>query len=136
MVECYRSRRRWSVRQRAETRGAAAHTDAPLLIGRPLWIGQHGRPPFFLRVVGMTGSEECEVPKAVIRKDLRGQPVGNPMFCVDPTELAYRPSAHTIEECVQMLLSTEEICLGGTARRQIMNGAKLVGHIEIVDEHR
>lgn len=84
----------------------------------------------------MTGSEECEVPKAVIRKDLRGQPVGNPMFCVDPTELAYRPSAHTIEECVQMLLSTEEICLGGTARRQIMNGAKLVGHIEIVDEHR
>jgi hypothetical protein len=77
---------------------------------------------------------ESDIPKSVIRKDLREQPVGEPLLCVDATEMAYLSAAHTVEECVQMLLSKEEICLGWTGRRQIMNGARLVGYIEIVDE--
>jgi hypothetical protein len=72
--------------------------------------------------------------KSVIRKDLREHPVSDPLPCVDAREMIYRPAARTVEECVQLLLSKEEICLGRTARRQIMNGAKLVGFIEIVED--
>ncbi len=32
-----------------------------------------------------------------------------------------------------MLLTGDEICLGGTDRRQIMQGARVVGYIRIVD---
>ena len=72
--------------------------------------------------------------KSVIRKDLREHPVSDPLPCIDAHEMVYRPAAPSVEECVQLLLSTEEICIGKAARRRIMNGAKLVGYIEIVDD--
>ena len=71
--------------------------------------------------------------KCVFRTDLRQQPVSEPLCCVEPSELFYRPSAATVEECVQKLLAHDEICLGGKGKREIMQGARVVGYIRIVD---
>ena len=71
--------------------------------------------------------------KCVFRTDLRNQMVGEPFACVDAEELLYSPAAHTTEECIQMLLTAEEICLGATNKREIMRGARVVGYIRIVD---
>jgi hypothetical protein len=73
------------------------------------------------------------VPKCVIRTDLRHQPVGSPLSCVELSEMFYRAAGPTVEECIQMLLVPDEICLGLTDRRQIMQGARVVGYIRIVD---
>jgi hypothetical protein len=71
--------------------------------------------------------------KCVFRTDLRLQPVSDFLPCIDSSELFYRPSAATVEECVQMLLAHDEICLGSSTRREIRQGARLVGYIRIVD---
>ncbi len=71
--------------------------------------------------------------KRVFRTDLREQPVSEPLPCIDSSELVYRPHAPTVEECVHMLLADDEICLGASARRAIMNGPRVVGYIRIVD---
>jgi hypothetical protein len=73
------------------------------------------------------------MPKCVFRTDLRLQPVGEPLPCIDVSELPYRPEASTVEECVHRLLSNDEICLGFSERREIRQGLKLVGYIRIVD---
>lgn len=74
--------------------------------------------------------------KCVFRTDLRQQPVSEPLPCVDASELFYRPSASTVEECVQKLLAHDEICLGASEKREIMQGARVVGYIRIVDIRR
>jgi hypothetical protein len=71
--------------------------------------------------------------KYVFRTDLRQQPVSEPLPCIEPSQLFYQPSAHTVEECVHMLLSHDEICLGASEKRKIMQGARLVGYIRIAD---
>ena len=71
--------------------------------------------------------------KCVFRTDLRQQPTGQPLPCIDVSEILYRPAAHTINECVQMLLSPDEICLGFSEKRSVMRGARLVGYIRIID---
>jgi hypothetical protein len=71
--------------------------------------------------------------KCVFRTDLRQQPVSEPLPCIDASELFFRPSALTVEECVHMLLADDEICLGVSERRAIMQGARVVGYIRIVD---
>ena len=71
--------------------------------------------------------------KCVFRTDLRQQPVSPPLPCIEPRELFYRPDAHTVEECVRMLLADDEICLGASDKREIMQGARVVGYIRIVD---
>jgi hypothetical protein len=71
--------------------------------------------------------------KRVYRIDLRQQPVSEPLACVCSSELFYQPSAPTVEECVQMLLAHDEICLGGSDKREIRQGARVVGYIRIVD---
>ena len=71
--------------------------------------------------------------KCVFRTDLRQQPVSEPLPCIEASELFYRPSAHTVEECVQMLLSEDEVCLGASEKREIMQGPRVVGYIRIVD---
>jgi hypothetical protein len=71
--------------------------------------------------------------KNVFRTDLRQQPVSEPLACVEPSELIYRPTAPTVEECVHMLLADDEICLGASDRREILQGARVVGYIRIVD---
>jgi hypothetical protein len=73
------------------------------------------------------------MPKCVFRTDLRQQPVSEALPCIDPSELFYRPSALTIEECVQMLLGHDEICFGASDKREIMQGARVVGYIRVVD---
>jgi hypothetical protein len=72
--------------------------------------------------------------KCVFRTDLRQQPVSDPLPCIEASELIYRPAAPTVEECVHMLLADDEICLGGSEKREIMQGARVVGYIRIVDE--
>ena len=79
------------------------------------------------------GMEEWSLPKCVFRTDLRQKPVGEPLSCVEVSELFYRAAGPTVEEGVQMLLAHDEICLGGSDKRQIMQGARVVGYIRIVD---
>lgn len=72
--------------------------------------------------------------KYVYRTDLRQQPVGAGLSCIDASEIFYRPTAPTFEECVHMLVADDEICLGATAKkRSVMQGARVVGYIHIVD---
>jgi len=71
--------------------------------------------------------------KCVFRLDLRQQPVSEPLPCVIASELFHNPSAATVEECVHMLLADDEICLGSSETRKIMQGARVVGYIRIVD---
>jgi hypothetical protein len=71
--------------------------------------------------------------KCVFRTDLRLQPTSELLPCIEPSELLYRPEAPTIEECVHMLLADDEICLGNSSKREIRQGARVVGYIRIVD---
>lgn len=71
--------------------------------------------------------------KCVFRTDLRQQPVGKPLPCIDASELFYRPAARTVNECVQMLLTGDEICLGQAEKRSVMRGARIVGYIRVLD---
>ena len=73
------------------------------------------------------------MPKCVFRTDLRHQPVSEVLPCVEPSEIFYRPAAATVEECVQMLIEDDEICLGSSEKREIKQGARVVGYIRIVD---
>ena len=78
-------------------------------------------------------TEESRMSKCVFRTDLRQQPVGHALLCVEGSQLFLRPAARTVEECVQMLLSHDEICLGTSEKREIMQGPRVVGYIRIVD---
>lgn len=71
--------------------------------------------------------------KCVYRTDLRQQPVSEPLRCVHASDLFHHPTAPTVEECVHMLLADDEICLGASEKREIMQGARVVGYIRIVD---
>ena len=73
------------------------------------------------------------MPKCVFRTDLRQQPMSEPLPCIDVSEIFYRPAAPTVEECVQMLLAHDEICLGNSEKREIKQGVRVVGYIRIVD---
>ena len=72
--------------------------------------------------------------KCVFRTDLKLQPVGEPLFCIDPIHMLLRPDMPTIEQCVHMLLASDEIFLGSSDKRTIMQGPRLVGYIRIVEE--
>jgi hypothetical protein len=74
--------------------------------------------------------------KCVFRTDLRLRPVSDPIFCVDAVDMFFRPGMPTVEQCVRLLLTPEEICLGFTDMRAIMQGPKLVGYVRIVDEQK
>lgn len=71
--------------------------------------------------------------KCVYRTDLRQQPLGEPLPCIDASEIVYQPAAHTVNECVQMLLAIDEICLGASEKRSVMHGARVVGYIRVID---
>jgi hypothetical protein len=73
------------------------------------------------------------MPKCVFRTDLRQQPVSDPLPCIEPSEIFHRPAAPTVEECVQMLLAHDEICLGNSDKREIKQGVRIVGYIRIVE---
>lgn len=71
--------------------------------------------------------------KCVFRTDLRNQPVSEFLLCVEVCELFFNPAALTVEECVQSLVGADEICLGTSEKRLVMQGARVVGYIRIVD---
>lgn len=71
--------------------------------------------------------------KCVFRTDLRHLAVSEFLLCVEANQLFHHPSAPTVEECVHMLVGADEIALGNSDRREIMQGARLVGYIRIVD---
>ena len=72
--------------------------------------------------------------KYVFRTDLRQQPVGEPLPCIEASELFYRPTERTVAECVQLLLTPDEICLGAaTGKRSVMQGPRVVGYIRVID---
>ena len=73
------------------------------------------------------------MPKFVFRTDLRQQPIGEPLPCIDASEILYHPAARTVAECVHMLVAHDEICLGASEKRSVMQGARVVGYIRIVD---
>jgi hypothetical protein len=73
--------------------------------------------------------------KCVFRTDLRLRPVSEPLFCIDAVDMFFRPGMPTVEQCVRMLVSRDEICLGISDKRAIMLGPKVVGYVRIIDEH-
>jgi hypothetical protein len=73
--------------------------------------------------------------KCVFRTDPRLRPVSEPLFCIDAVDMFFRPGMPTVEQCVRMLLGSDEICLGYSDKRAIMLGPKVVGYIRIIDEH-
>jgi hypothetical protein len=73
------------------------------------------------------------VSKCVFRTDLRQLPMGETLTGIEANDLCHLPAAHTVNECVQMLLTHDEICLGASEKRSVMQGARVVGYIRIVD---
>jgi hypothetical protein len=72
--------------------------------------------------------------KCVFRTDLSQRPVSEPLFCIDAVDMFFRPGMPTVEQCVQMLVAEDEICLGVSDKRAIMQGPRVVGYVRIVDE--
>jgi hypothetical protein len=72
--------------------------------------------------------------KCVFRTDLSLRPVGEPLFCIDAVDMFFRPGMPTVEQCVRLLLSNDEICLGVSDKRAIMLGPRVVGYVRILDE--
>jgi hypothetical protein len=70
--------------------------------------------------------------KCVFRMDIRQRPVGDPLLCIDAIEMFDRPGMPTVEQCVPRLLTEDEICLGASDKRAIMQGPKVVGYIRIL----
>lgn len=71
--------------------------------------------------------------KWVTRKDLQNRPVGEPLHGAEADKLVEAPDAPSVADCIQLLLSEDEICLSGAVRRQVLKGARLVGYIELSD---
>jgi hypothetical protein len=71
--------------------------------------------------------------KWVFRTDIRQRQVGSALHCVDASELFFRPEERTVNESVQMLLEADEICLGTSDKRSVMQGPKVVGYIQVTD---
>jgi hypothetical protein len=61
--------------------------------------------------------------------------VSEPLFCIDAIDMFFRPGMPTVEQCVRLLLTPDEICLGVSDRRAIMVGPKVVGYVRVIDEN-
>jgi hypothetical protein len=72
--------------------------------------------------------------KHVFRTDLRQRPVSKPLSCIDGVEMFFRPHMPTVEQCVQSLLIGDEICLGISDKRTVMQGPRVVGYVRIVED--
>lgn len=71
--------------------------------------------------------------KCVFRTDLQNLPVSEFLLCIEPDEIFFQPHAPTVEECVHKLVGSDEICLGFSTKREILQGARVVGYIRIID---
>lgn len=72
--------------------------------------------------------------KCVFRTDLSQRPVSGPLFCIDAVDMFFRPGMPTLEQCLRLLLAQNEVCLGVSEKRAIMQGPRVVGYIRIIDE--
>ena len=71
--------------------------------------------------------------KWVFRTDMRQQRVGHALHCIDASELFFRPQERTVNESVQLLLARDEVCVGASEKRAVMQGARVVGYIRVID---
>ncbi len=69
--------------------------------------------------------------KWVIRNDCAARLVVDPKECFDPNAMDGRFEFLSIEEGIQSLIGPDEIVIGSSASRRVMNGARLVGYIQI-----
>jgi hypothetical protein len=69
----------------------------------------------------------------VTRRTIEGFEVEPPRACFDPGTIVAQPGRMTVEECVAMLVSQDERCLGASNKRPIKRGAELVGYIDITE---
>jgi hypothetical protein len=76
---------------------------------------------------------EARMSKWVIRQDCATRPLGDPKECFDPNAMDGRFEFLSIEEGVQSLLGPDEMAIGSSASRPVMNGTRLVGYIQICD---
>lgn len=71
--------------------------------------------------------------KWVIRNDCATQRVGDARECFDPNAMDGRFEFLSVEEGIQSLIGPDEIVIGTSASRLVMNGARLVGYIQVCD---
>jgi hypothetical protein len=72
--------------------------------------------------------------KWVIRNDCTSRIVGEPRQCFDPNAMDGRYEFLSIEEGIQSLISPDEIVVGASGPRRVMNGARVVGYIRVCDK--
>lgn len=70
----------------------------------------------------------------VRRRDIFGKPQGDALHCHLLNETATEQGLYSVEECVQMLLSADERCVGDTEHRLVMRKGRVVGHIDATRE--
>jgi hypothetical protein len=71
--------------------------------------------------------------KWVIRSDCETHKVGDPRECFDPNAMDGSFEFQSIEEGVRSLIGPDENVVGSSTKRCVMNGARLVGYIEVCD---
>jgi hypothetical protein len=71
--------------------------------------------------------------KWVIRNDCAANRVGEAKECFDPNAMDGSFEFISVAEGVQSLIGPEEIVIGSSTSRLVMNGARLVGYIQIWD---
>jgi hypothetical protein len=71
--------------------------------------------------------------KWVSRNDCAAKQVGVPRECFDPHAMDGKFELISVEEGVQSLIAANEIVIGLSMSRLVMNGARLVGYIQIGD---
>jgi len=71
--------------------------------------------------------------KWVLRSDCTTQMVGEPRECFDPKAMDGNFELVSIEQGVQSLIDPHEIVIGSSSSRLVMNGARLVGYIQVCD---
>jgi hypothetical protein len=71
--------------------------------------------------------------KWVLRNDCMTQMVGEPRECFDPKAMDGNFELVSIEQGVQSLIDSHEIVIGSSSSRLVMNGARLVGYIQVCD---
>jgi hypothetical protein len=71
--------------------------------------------------------------KWVLRNDCTTHMVGEPRECFDPNAMGGDFELVSIEQGIQSLIDQHEIVIGCSSSRLVMNGARLVGYIQVCD---
>ena len=71
--------------------------------------------------------------KWVVRNDCATHRVGDARECFDPDAMDGRFEFLSVEQGIRSLLDPHESVIGTSASRLVMNGARLVGYIQVCD---